>query len=188
MVELPPGWSAKNCAGAFTGPARAASPPALHASDGDSCSADGEVELSGLDLRPDSPGWEDVEDDSEDLRLTCLLCEATFPKLEAMLKHGSVAHEFDLKSVVCDHGLDFYGAIRLVNYVRTKREEGEEKVDVKDSAAWEDEKFLRPVLEDDAVLFCLDEIVETRSEESGRPAPADSEKDQRVAATEGHDT
>jgi type I protein arginine methyltransferase len=58
--------------------------------------------------------------------------------------------------------LDFYGLIKLVNYIRSEVKVGNENPDVTSTAFLEDDKYLRPVLEDDALLFSLDELPDDR--------------------------
>lgn len=53
--------------------------------------------------------------------------------------------------------MDFYGTIKLINYVRASTA-ATCIPDFSSKSLFEDEKFLRPVLEDDALLFGLDEI------------------------------
>ena len=57
-------------------------------------------------------------------------------------------------------GLDFLGLIRLVNYVRSEVKEGRPSVTVTSKSLFEDEKYLKPVLEDDALLYSLDDVFE----------------------------
>lgn len=54
--------------------------------------------------------------------------------------------------------LDFYSSIKLVNYIRAEVKAGKEKPDVSDPTLWADDKYLQPTLEDDALLFGLDEL------------------------------
>lgn len=63
--------------------------------------------------------------------------------------------------------------IRLVNYIRTEVKTGNLKPDVSSKAQFDDEKYLKPVMEDDAVLFSLDDVLE----EDGK-SPALSEVDE----------
>jgi type I protein arginine methyltransferase len=49
--------------------------------------------------------------------------------------------------------------IRLVNYIRLEIKSGNLKPDVSSKALFEDDKYLKPVLEDDAVLFSLDDAL-----------------------------
>jgi protein arginine N-methyltransferase 3 len=53
--------------------------------------------------------------------------------------------------------LDFYGRIKLVNYIRSEVAKGNSKPDVS-SFLFQDDKYLQPVIEDDALLFSLDEL------------------------------
>jgi protein arginine N-methyltransferase 3 len=64
--------------------------------------------------------------------------------------------------------------IKFVNYVRSQVKEGNAKPDVESPAAWEDDKFMQPVLEDDALLFSVDELesMATDGNSSGKQAEA----------------
>lgn len=61
--------------------------------------------------------------------------------------------------------LDFYASIKLVNYIRAEVKAGKERPDVSDPASWADDKYLQPTLEDDALLFGLDELDDTPVED-----------------------
>lgn len=50
---------------------------------------------------------------------------------------------------------------------------GNRKPDVEDASSWADDKYLQPALEDDALLFTLDDIDE-------RPVPEADDKEQSV--------
>lgn len=54
--------------------------------------------------------------------------------------------------------LDFYSSIKLVNYIRDQVKAGNLKPDVSSAATFEDNKYLQPTLEDDALLFSLDDL------------------------------
>ena len=56
-------------------------------------------------------------------------------------------------------GLDFYGAVKLVNYLRSEFLGGKTKPQVLSKAVFEDDKYLKPVLEDDALLIGLDDVI-----------------------------
>ena len=49
--------------------------------------------------------------------------------------------------------------IKLVNFIRSEVRSGNLTPDLSSGSAWEDDKYLQPVLEDDALLYSLDEIV-----------------------------
>ncbi|KAA8900449.1 S-adenosyl-L-methionine-dependent methyltransferase [Sphaerosporella brunnea] len=98
-----------------------------------------------------SAGYEDAPDADlgEETQALCLLCDTTFPSAQDVFSHCASAHGFDWKSA--SKGLDFYSRIKLVNYIRTHK--------AYDAAAmdWEDEKYLKPVVEGDAMLFELED-------------------------------
>lgn len=152
---LPPGWRITNSTGSHAGPSK---PPEDDYSDDDS--REGEIPDVGLDIQPDSPGWEDMEDDSEQLSIKDFFSDQIFPTALAMLDHCKSAHSFDFLGICKQHNLDFYSTMRLANYVRTEAQSGNSKPDVSDSKLWADDKYLQPALEDDPLLFCLDDIVE----------------------------
>jgi len=54
--------------------------------------------------------------------------------------------------------LDFYSSIKLVNYIRSEVLKGNFKPDVSSKSLFDDEHYLQPALEDDALLFCLDDL------------------------------
>lgn len=100
MPGLPHGWRMRNKDGEVAGP-----PPEA---DGvydsqDEDSEDGFAEA--LDVRPDSEGWEDAEDDTEVLSIKCLLCDEKFPTAQAMSEHCAKTHDFDLVSVQRQHSM-----------------------------------------------------------------------------------
>ncbi|EER42230.1 type I ribosomal protein arginine N-methytransferase Rmt3 [Histoplasma capsulatum H143] len=138
-----------------------ASPPPPHAlledahSDGDSSSSTSDP----LDLSKDE-GWDDVELDEESEPVISLFSDKVFPDARAMLNDCKENFHFDLVRVQKDLGLDFLGTIRLVNYIRSEVKTGNLTPDVSSAALFDDEQYLRPVLEDDALLYNLDDLSE----------------------------
>lgn len=57
--------------------------------------------------------------------------------------------------------LDFLDRVQLINYVRSEVREGRPLPKVWTSSLFEDEQYLKPTLEDDAVLYSLDDIDES---------------------------
>jgi protein arginine N-methyltransferase 3 len=76
--------------------------------------------------------------------------------------------------------LDFIGAIKLANYVRAEAQKGNHKPDISSKSVFEDDKFMQPVLEDDALLFSLDDVLGGQSDEAAQASdmPIGSSKDQ----------
>ncbi|RDW66146.1 putative histone-arginine methyltransferase CARM1 [Coleophoma cylindrospora] len=112
-----------------------------------------------LDLKDDE-GWEDAEPDEESLQFVSLFDSEVFTDITSMLEHCKVKHNFDFLAVRQKLNLDFYGSIKLVNYVRSQVQDGKPVSSEVTPAELEDEKYLKPVLQDDALLFSLDDLPE----------------------------
>eukprot|EP00743_Colponemidia_sp_Colp-15_P003882 GILK01004189.1.p1 GENE.GILK01004189.1~~GILK01004189.1.p1 ORF type:complete len:578 (-),score=132.58 GILK01004189.1:135-1673(-) len=70
-------------------------------------------------------------------------------------------HAFD-SAQFKSFGVDFYGGVRLLNYIRTQTSQGmsaEQTIAslTPDAAFWHDDKYLMPVLENDALLGTIDD-------------------------------
>ncbi|KAF2403853.1 putative ribosomal protein arginine N-methytransferase rmt3 [Trichodelitschia bisporula] len=131
-----------------------------------------------LDLTEDHD-WQDVESDREDVRFVSLFDEATFPDAEAMIDYCKQKYNFDFRALKQQLDLDFYSGIKLVNYIRSEVKCGNKSPDVSSKSLFEDDKYLQPVLEDDALLFSLDDLLEGISGSTNVMA---SGKDQDLAA------
>ena len=133
----------------------------------------------------DEEGWEDVEADDETQPVIGLFSEQVFPDVRSMLKDCKEKHSFDLLKIQKDlgtclflhclksrasksqpilrgpniccpfQGLDFLGTIKLVNYIRSEVKAGNKSPDVSSETKFEDDVYLKPVMEDDALLYSL---------------------------------
>lgn len=102
----------------------------------------------------------DMESDHETITVTSLFGTETFSSPQEMLDHCKKDHGFDFLKVVKALSLDFHGAIKLVNLIRSRVRSGQavtEDISAEDLA---DDQYLKPVLENDALLFSLDEVLE----------------------------
>ena len=152
-----------NNAGSFAGPAPPEDEYEAPSDEDDEGSDDTPIEEKGLDIRPDSPGWEDVEADTEDLSVQCLLCPQQFSTSPLMLGHCEDSHNFDFVSVVKQHGLDFYGTIKYINLIRLRVQESMPDPQELDTAALESDDRAKPTMENDALLFSLDDVIDFES-------------------------
>jgi protein arginine N-methyltransferase 3 len=103
--------------------------------------------------------WQDLEPDEEVTIFKSLLDDKTFGSAEEMLSHTKKEHNLDFLAVVKRLQLDFYGAIKLVNFVRSCHQKGQAVPADISSALLEDDVYLKPVLENDTFLYTLDEII-----------------------------
>ncbi|KAI9714933.1 MAG: hypothetical protein M1812_006246 [Candelaria pacifica] len=110
-------------------------------------------------LNLDEEGWEDAEPEEYTERIVCLFSDEIFSDVKSMIRHCKDNFDFDFNIIQKELALDFYGAVKLVNYIRAEVKAGNAIPTVLSKQSFEDDKYLQPVLEDDALLFNLDEIL-----------------------------
>lgn len=108
----------------------------------------------------DEGEWLDVEPDEEAVSIQSLLDSRTFPTAKAMLDHCKQEHGFDFGANIQRLQLDFLGAVKLVNFIRDCTKRGVSLPKEVSHTDIEDERFLQPVLENDALIFSLDDVIE----------------------------
>ncbi|KAJ1944356.1 hypothetical protein EC988_006009, partial [Linderina pennispora] len=130
---------------------------------------------SGWDTQDDR--WDDWEDDELMTPMKCLFCTTTFQSAITLFRHVKQAHGFDFPKVRSSLHLDFYQSMRLVNYIRKLEKSDPDFARVSGFSVTgtegflNDDEYLKPVLEDDTLLYALDELDldDTRSVSSSRP-------------------
>ena len=131
--------------------------------------------------RGDTETWSDWEDETVQEETMCLFDNNVFPSSEQAIKHMKEEHGFDLESIKVSRNLDYYGMVRLINFVRRQTSfcvcfgcgfEAQDldslvkhykvtdhifKIPHKDSRLWEDPNYLFPTYENDPLLMheCL---------------------------------
>ncbi|OTB04603.1 hypothetical protein M426DRAFT_153207 [Hypoxylon sp. CI-4A] len=109
-------------------------------------------------------GWSDAEeeDEEETTEVISLLDDRVFPDVLSMLAHCKEKHGFDFLGVRQRLQLDFHGCVKLVNFIRQRVHEG---LPVTEEISWSDidqEQYLKPVLDDDAVILGLFDLPELK--------------------------
>ncbi|KAI1381089.1 S-adenosyl-L-methionine-dependent methyltransferase [Hypoxylon crocopeplum] len=125
------------------------------------------------DSREDEEGWNDAEEDDEETpEVISLLDDRVFPDVMSMLAHCKEKHGFDFLGIRQRLQLDFHGCVKLVNFIRQRVHEG---LPVTEDISWSDvdhEQYLKPVLDDDAVILGLFDLPELTP--AGAPASGSS--------------
>lgn len=124
-------------------------------------SSSGSSEGDILDLKDDE-GWEDAEPEVDEETFISLLDDEVFTDLTSMLEHCKTRYNFDFLQIRQKLALDFYGNVKLVNYIRSQVHSGKSVSSDISEKDFEDEKYLKPVLEDDALLISLDDLPEVQ--------------------------
>lgn len=60
--------------------------------------------FDALNVREDSEGWNDVEEDTEEFSVQCLFCNESSTSLTQALDHMKTGHDFDLVAFRSRHG------------------------------------------------------------------------------------
>ncbi|KAL4980698.1 S-adenosyl-L-methionine-dependent methyltransferase [Aspergillus desertorum] len=121
----------------------------------------------------DEEGWEDVEPDDETQPVVGLFSDKVYSDARSMLKECKDKHNFDLLKLQKELDLDFMDTIKLVNYIRSSVKNGCMTPDVSSKDKFQDEIYLKPVLEDDALLYSLDDIEDKESGEAAGETQAE---------------
>uniref|UniRef100_A0ACD5YXF3 Uncharacterized protein n=1 Tax=Avena sativa TaxID=4498 RepID=A0ACD5YXF3_AVESA len=139
-------------------------------------------------------GWDDWESDGEDAAggggLLCLFCSSRFDSESSLFAHCGSQHRFDFHKVVRELGLDFYGCIKLINFVRSKVAENKcwscgqafasnselcshlhvaEGSQLEGNVPWAEDSYLKPFMEDDSLLHSLSIFDDDEEEDCGVP-------------------
>ncbi|KAH6676182.1 HNRNP arginine N-methyltransferase [Plectosphaerella plurivora] len=107
----------------------------------------------------DEAEWLDAEPENEEpLTVVSLVDDAVFTDVRVMLDHCRKTTAFDFVAVRDKLNLDFYGTIKLVNFIRQRTLDGLPPPDTVTEADIEDDRYLKPVISDDAFIIMLDDI------------------------------
>ncbi|XP_027588277.2 protein arginine N-methyltransferase 3 isoform X2 [Pipra filicauda] len=110
--------------------------------------------------------WEEEEEEEEEgaavgQRTRCLFCDRWFSSAEGVFSHCKTEHEFNVSDVIQKHGLNFYGYIKLINFIRLKKPTGAYLSSLSSPLPWKGEEYLKPELEDDLLLqFDIEDLCE----------------------------
>ncbi|CAI0643795.1 unnamed protein product [Colletotrichum noveboracense] len=116
-------------------------------------------DLPESDISSDESDWEDAEPEEEEtVDFISLLDDSVFPSLDSMLQYCREKHNFDFLEVRHRLGLDFLGTVRLVNFVRQSTHDGARLPEIISAEHISDDRFFKPVIEDDALIMALTEL------------------------------
>ncbi|XP_063145644.1 protein arginine N-methyltransferase 3 [Candoia aspera] len=127
----------------------------------------------GLSDSENEDAWEEEEDSADDprgemegstQRIPCLFCDRFFSSAEDNFCHCTSDHGFSIEMVVQKHRLDFYGYIKLVNFIRLQKPDAEYINSLRPPFPWEEDKYLKPILENDLLLqFDVEDLLDSSS-------------------------
>ncbi|XP_025945130.1 protein arginine N-methyltransferase 3 isoform X3 [Apteryx rowi] len=130
-------------------------------------SVEEEEEMEMPELSDGEEAWEEEEEEEEEEgaaegpQTRCLFCDRLFSSAEDVFFHCKIEHQFNVGDVISKNGLDFYGYIKLINFVRLKKPTVAYLNSLSSPLPWEGEEYLKPELEDDLLLqFDIEDLCE----------------------------
>lgn len=99
--------------------------------------------------------WREME--TSDSTVTCLFCTNILPNIEEALSHCEKKHKFNLKALKTKFNMDCYSYIKLINFIKVNKPNSE-VIAKTDKILWADEKYLKPVDNDDWLMFDFDSL------------------------------
>ncbi|XP_072448865.1 protein arginine N-methyltransferase 3 isoform X1 [Chiloscyllium punctatum] len=126
--------------------------------------------------------WDEEEQTKGQEQICCLFCERLFSSTEDTFSHCRVDHQFDIIQIVHEHGLDCYGFIKLVNFIRITNPSAESFQSIVGHVPWESEEYMKPPSTDDPLLqFDVDEFWECAETQTCSVEPLDVESQEQAA-------
>lgn len=129
--------------------------------DSDSSSSADDEQAAGAaddwgDWGEDGAGGGDADMDESSYK--SFFCDMVFPTPEQAFEHDSREYGFDLRAYAGKHNMSDYDCIKCVNYIRATVQAGRDPLpELLESpstpAVFQDEKWLKPILEDDGLMF-----------------------------------
>eukprot|EP00474_Spongospora_subterranea_P006063 CRZ06521.1 hypothetical protein [Spongospora subterranea] len=110
----------------------------------------------------DDSSWSDVSEASIEVEncLSLFTADKYFPSASECFAWDAQQHNFDFFSFRRSNELDFYGCVKVINYIRSNAGiPASEIVAILNSGSreWDDDRYLTPAIENDALLFGFDD-------------------------------
>ncbi|CAL1377274.1 unnamed protein product [Linum trigynum] len=147
--------------------------------------SEGEEEELEDEEEEDWNDWGEDGDEELDSNFVCLFCDSNYTSCNELFEHCRLAHKFDFQGIRKRLGLDFYGSFKLINYVRSQvaqngcwscgvtcQSKEELQNHLHETAnlenvrlLWDDDKYLKPFMQDDMLLHSFSEEEEEDDED-----------------------
>ncbi|XP_072937106.1 protein arginine N-methyltransferase 3 [Epargyreus clarus] len=114
-------------------------------------------DLSSDDEHFEEDEWQEM--DTSNTSVTCLFCTNILPNIDEAITHCEAAHSFNLKVLKLKFSMDCYSYIKLINYIKTHKPSAADIMS-ETKAVWDDEKYLKPVDNDEWMMFDFESLQE----------------------------
>lgn len=112
--------------------------------------ASGEDQMDESDELSDEEAWN--ENEMFESPSLCLFCDHSASKIESLISHCQLIHNFSFEYLMKRFCMDCYSFIKFVNYVRKTSPSPEKILDL-ETVQWDDNEYLKPVEEFDPWLM-----------------------------------
>ncbi|XP_059058167.1 protein arginine N-methyltransferase 3 [Achroia grisella] len=112
-------------------------------------------DLSSDEENFDDDDWQEME--TSNTTVTCLFCTNFFTSIEEGLSHCETEHNFALNKLKLKFNMDCYSYIKLINYIKSHKPNPDFIVNAT-MPLWDDEKYLKPVENDDWLMFDFESL------------------------------
>ncbi|KAL8648449.1 MAG: hypothetical protein Q9226_005987 [Calogaya cf. arnoldii] len=123
--------------------------------------SDDALEPTTLD---DGDEWKDIEPEDFSTSFVSFGGNTRFSDLKDFLQDAKKNHGVDLLALTIRHGLETYGMIKLINYVREQVSQGPFRPDVSPETFLEGDRYMKPFMDDDALLYSIDDILDVANQ------------------------
>lgn len=120
----------------------------------------GVPDLSSDEEHIEEDEWEEMETSNN--MVTCLFCPNNLPGVDEALSHCENDHKFNIRALKLKFNMDCYSFIRLINFIKVNKPTSEVIMKT-DKSLWEDEKYLKPVDNDDWLMYDFESLEEKPS-------------------------
>ncbi|KAL8998559.1 MAG: hypothetical protein Q9169_002399 [Polycauliona sp. 2 TL-2023] len=117
--------------------------------------SDDALEPNTLD---DEDEWKDVEPEDFGTPFVGFGGKTKFTDIKDFLQDARETHGVEVLDLIKDHELETYGMIKLINYVREQVSRGHLRPDVSPEVYLDGDRYMKPFLDDDALLYSIDDI------------------------------
>ncbi|KAL8803756.1 MAG: hypothetical protein Q9182_002966 [Xanthomendoza sp. 2 TL-2023] len=121
-------------------------------------------------LEPNSLGdeddWKDVEPEDFASSYVSFGGKTKFSTLQDFLRDAKDNHGVDLVDLRDRYELETYGMIKLINYAREQVSQGLYRPDASPQDFLEGDRYMKPFMEDDALLYSVDDIFDVTTQQA----------------------
>ncbi|XP_049886336.1 protein arginine N-methyltransferase 3 [Pectinophora gossypiella] len=104
--------------------------------------------------------WQEME--TSNTSVTCLFCSNILASIEEAIGHCEAEHGFNLNTLKLKHNMECYSYIKLINYIKTHKPTAEEIMKA-DASLWADEQYLKPIDNDEWLMYDFDSLTDKPS-------------------------